>query len=426
LPELTGSDRRRFPRFAAPPDASVRLRPDVVARLLDLGVGGALVESPLRLIPGSVTPVVLCGFGLDFQAKALIHRSSISGFVRSVQGERAPLYRVGLEFATLSPSEVSAVKALVDRAAQIGNGKKGKKPVPNQTPRIVAPFPTTTPTTKPRPSQIEPDPLSTVQFPPGWVVDQKMSVRLAKPPSGRGFLVVSVSPRPHTVDLCEFAQASMEDAGLKAMHCRPAEINGNEASVGFYSGWLDPLGAVIVEAAHVVLDGQTYLIAGIASWTAYETMRNEFFATINSFGRALAADRNLTSEGSKPGARLKGDGSKDMRQHVRVPGPFDGIRVGMLETPIRVYDLSEGGCFIGSLHDTAPGQRLGIRIQLPQEGLITLNAEALYERPGFGYAVRFVEVADHVQASLNRVVHRTYQRIRSQESSASQAERRSA
>src|ERR1700687_140491 len=92
LPELTGSDRRRFPRFAAPPAASVRLRPDVVARLLDLGVGGALVESPLRLIPGSVTPVVLSGFGLDFQAKALIHRSSISGFVRSLQGERAPLY----------------------------------------------------------------------------------------------------------------------------------------------------------------------------------------------------------------------------------------------------------------------------------------------------------------------------------------------
>jgi hypothetical protein len=331
-----------------------------------------------------------------------------------------------LEFAALSPSAVKAVKAFVDRAAQIGGGKKGKKPAPGRTPRIVAPAPTKTSTTKPQPSKIEPDPLSTILFPPGWAVDQKKSVRLAKAPDGRGFLIVSVSPRPLSVDLCEFAQASMEDAGLKVMHCRPAEINGLEASVGFYSGWLDPLGAVIVEAAHVVLDGLTYLIAGIASWTAYETMRNEFFASINSFGSAQAADRSLTSEGSTPGVRTQGDGSKDMRQHVRVPGPFDGIRVGMLETPIRVYDLSEGGCFIGSLHDTAPGQRLGIRIQLPQEGLITLNAEALYERPGFGYAVRFVDVTDHAQASLHRVVHRTYQRIRSQESSASQAERRSA
>jgi hypothetical protein len=139
-----------------------------------------------------------------------------------------------------------------------------------------------------------------------------------------------------------------------------------------------------------------------------------------------ATGRNLKGKDSKPDARPTEEPSAEQRQHVRVPGPFDGIRVGMLETPIRVYDLSEGGCFIGSLHDTAPGQRLVIRIQLPKEGLITLNAEALYERTGFGYAVRFVEVADHAQASLHRVVYRTYQRIRSQDSSGPQAVRRSA
>ena len=74
------------------------------------------------------------------------------------------------------------------------------------------------------------------------------------------------------------------------LHCQRAEINGLAACIGFYTGWLDDLGAVIVEAAHVGLGNQTYLIAGVAPWAGYETVRQEFFATINSFGGQPAAD----------------------------------------------------------------------------------------------------------------------------------------
>ena len=32
------------------------------------------------------------------------------------------------------------------------------------------------------------------------------------------------------------------------------------------------------------------------------------------------------------------------RKSDRIPGPFDAWRVGVLHTPVRIYDISLGGC----------------------------------------------------------------------------------
>ncbi|MQA29087.1 MAG: hypothetical protein GEU82_04505 [Luteitalea sp.] len=83
----------------------------------------------------------------------------------------------------------------------------------------------------------------------------------------------------------------------------------------------------------------------------------------------------------------------ERRRHVRIAGPFDGYRVGFINTPVRIYDISEGGCFVNSLH-SAPdaGRQLELKIDLPGEGWISLKAEALYAKPEFGFAVSFVEM----------------------------------
>src|SRR6202008_2977531 len=80
------------------------------------------------------------------------------------------------------------------------------------------------------------------------------------------------------------------------------------------------------------------------------------------------------------------------RQHDRVAGPFDGQRVNLLDTPVRIYDLSEGGCFVNSLHDQASDVDVILKIDLPFEGWITVTARTLYRKPGFGFAVRFTEM----------------------------------
>ena len=95
------------------------------------------------------------------------------------------------------------------------------------------------------------------------------------------------------------------------------------------------------------------------------------------------------------------------RQHVRVPGPFDGWRISVLPIPVLIYDLSPGGCFVNSLNEQRPGIRVVLEIELPGEGRIKLTGETLYAKPDFGYAVRFVdmptELAARIEAALRRL-----------------------
>ncbi len=92
------------------------------------------------------------------------------------------------------------------------------------------------------------------------------------------------------------------------------------------------------------------------------------------------------------------------RKHDRVTGPFDGYRVGLLETPICIYDLSLGGCFVHCLHEQQEGTPIVLKIDLPKEGWITTKAETLYSRPGFGFAVRFVDLDKATEARLERSI----------------------
>jgi hypothetical protein len=97
---------------------------------------------------------------------------------------------------------------------------------------------------------------------------------------------------------------------------------------------------------------------------------------------------------------------EDRRQYTRVIGPFDGRRVSELETPVRIYDLSEGGCFINSLHDQQPDVTVVLKIELPKEGWITVTARTLYRKADFGFAMRFIEMTDEAAARLRRAVRR--------------------
>ena len=103
--------------------------------------------------------------------------------------------------------------------------------------------------------------------------------------------------------------------------------------------------------------------------------------------------------------------SDSRRGHHRVTGPFDGCRVGLLDTPILIYDLSEGGCFVNSMYDTPIGQRLVLRITLPYEGIITVNAETVYVRSGFGFAVRFIDLSDETYACLQSALDKLRQNV---------------
>jgi hypothetical protein len=96
------------------------------------------------------------------------------------------------------------------------------------------------------------------------------------------------------------------------------------------------------------------------------------------------------------------DEAANRRRHDRVSGPFDGRRIGVLHTPVRIYDLSGGGCFINSMHEQKPGIAVVLEIDLPGEGWIRVKCETLYTKPGFGFAVRFVDMTAGISTRLER------------------------
>jgi hypothetical protein len=87
-------------------------------------------------------------------------------------------------------------------------------------------------------------------------------------------------------------------------------------------------------------------------------------------------------------------------------GPIEGRRIGALKTPVQIYDLSQGGCFINSMHEQQLGVKCLLEIDLPYEGSITVKAETLYRNPEFGFAVRFIEMTEEASERLLRVLQR--------------------
>jgi hypothetical protein len=94
------------------------------------------------------------------------------------------------------------------------------------------------------------------------------------------------------------------------------------------------------------------------------------------------------------------------RAEQRVAGPFEGRRVGPLPTPIRIHDLSLGGCLVECYYDIAIGRRLNLQVNLPEEGWVTIEAETVYLRDNFGFAVRFINLSEPNRARIERTIER--------------------
>ena len=257
------SDRRRFVRIACPPDASVRLRAGSSARLVDLGLGGALVESTTRIMPGAVHATMFVSPEVAFRAHAHIVRAYVARVTRDENGGTSLLYRAGLEFGPMSAVEAGTLGTFVTAALR---------------------------TTEPSILPADPQRKVSIRFPQGWAVSRKQGSVVARAPDGPRFIVLGAPQNRTDLDLGDTARRSMEAAGLSALHGQASTINNQPAWVGFYTGSLQDLGVVVVEAAHVVLGDQVYLVAGVTPLAGYETARHEFFASISSFGSEPGTD----------------------------------------------------------------------------------------------------------------------------------------
>jgi len=112
-----GTERRQFPRVmpAGAGPAQVRLRPGREALVVNLSLGGVLVEGLTPLRPGSPVELRVTLPGWEWQGQAQVVRCQVSALPR---GQKVR-YRAGLQFsapvATCAKKEWSGLQ--VDRAS---------------------------------------------------------------------------------------------------------------------------------------------------------------------------------------------------------------------------------------------------------------------------------------------------------------------
>ena len=270
--EAIPSDRRRFPRTAHPREASTLIRlPGTPAQLVDLGLGGALIELPARLAPGVITPVTLRTGAAEIRTRAHIRRAFVTRLVRTGTGESSVLYRAGLEFEPLSRDDARAVGAILSAGDCLRTvGEAPLQALSNAAAPSGGP-------------PAAPAPMVYVRFPKRWATTRKRTAAIARAPHASGFILVRVLPSIERMDLCQYGRLNMHVAGFSATRVERAIINGFPACRGAYYGWFDGMGPVIADAVHVAVGDRTYLVAGAAAWSAYETMRSEIVAAVHSF-----------------------------------------------------------------------------------------------------------------------------------------------
>ena len=66
----------------------------------------------------------------------------------------------------------------------------------------------------------------------------------------------------------------------------------------------------------------------------------------------------------------------------------------------RITDLSEGGCFVDTTGEAQIGERLTVRIQLPDGGCLELTGEVAHESRPIGFGLRFVELSEEQAEQL--------------------------
>ncbi len=94
----------------------------------------------------------------------------------------------------------------------------------------------------------------------------------------------------------------------------------------------------------------------------------------------------------------------ERRTHRRLRGPFDAVRVGLLDFKLRVYDLSAGGCLIDSLTEITSEQPIRLRIALPDGNSVTVRGQIKLPPRDIGYAVRFVDLDASTREMIERAL----------------------
>ena len=129
-----------------------------------------------------------------------------------------------------------------------------------------------------------------IDFPRGWDIQNSPEQVVAKAPGAEVYMLLEQVEMPRGNGIENIARSSMENAGFRIQSGSRQQINGLDAFIGLYQGSLEGLGNVTMRAAHVVHNGNVYLVAGFSAPNIFGPLDDAILSSIRSFKPLSAAE----------------------------------------------------------------------------------------------------------------------------------------
>jgi len=129
-----------------------------------------------------------------------------------------------------------------------------------------------------------------IDFPNGWDIQNSPQEVVAKPPGADVYMLLQQIEMPRGNGIENIARTSMQDAGFRIQSGSRQQVNGLDAFIGLYQGPLEGLGNVAMRAAHVIHNGNVYLVAGFSAPAVFGPLDDAVLASIRTFKPITAAE----------------------------------------------------------------------------------------------------------------------------------------
>jgi predicted Zn-dependent protease len=129
-----------------------------------------------------------------------------------------------------------------------------------------------------------------IDFPNGWDIQNSPEQVVAKAPGADVYMLLEQVEMPRGNGVENIARAQMQNAGFRIQNGARQQVNGLDAFIGLYQGSLEGLGNVTMRAAHIVHNGNVYLVAGFAAPNIFGPLDDAILRSIRSFRPLSAAE----------------------------------------------------------------------------------------------------------------------------------------
>ena len=91
---------------------------------------------------------------------------------------------------------------------------------------------------------------------------------------------------------------------------------------------------------------------------------------------------------------------------TRLRGPLEGYRLGTIDVPVRIFNLTRDGCFVEISVGTMSGNDIRLQIDLPGVGWTVVHCQTLHIAGPNAFAVQFDRLDEDTRSRIGQAIDR--------------------